>query len=416
MTASCSFDPPSLSGGDRPDGAVDPMTDAGGPRPDADPDAPDARVTAPDAGMGDAMEPDARLPCQSWPRPRHFDPCDIPQPIGELVLDQSGDYTYDTNTGTLSAPGGATIDHAQRILSGDPEVRLVSVDRFVVGANARLRATGDRPLLVASWSEIVVDGFIDVSSSLTDPGAGANTGSCSAAGEGGQGNNGGGGGGGGGLNGDGGAGGQGAGGGAAGTRGDKVAVPTTVRGGCAGARGGQGDEIDEGDGTGGGGAGGGALQLTARTLITINGRLHAGGAGGGGATSDPRRCGGGGGGSGGLISLEAPMISIEPGAIIAANGGGGGEGSENGGGNPGTSGQLGVVAALGGSLGDALGGDGGLGGALAILDAGNGMPGIQSGPQRAGGGGGGGGAGYIIFQGAFTVKPGAVVSPAQSTR
>jgi hypothetical protein len=415
VTASCSFNPSSLAGGDRPDGAVDPIPDASGPRPDADPDAPDARVTPPDAGMGDAMgPPDARPPCQDWPRPRHFDPCAIPAPSPALVLDLSGDYTYDTDTGTLRAPGGATINHAQAIVPGNPEVRLVSVDGFVVGPNARLRATGDRPLLVASWSDITVVGVIDVSSSRTSRGAGAHTGDCNVAAPGEQDNNGGGGGGGGGLGGDGGDGGQGAGGGSGGSKGGQVGVPTTVRGGCAGGEGGLGNG---GNGAGEGGSGGGALQLTAQTRVTINGQLHAGGGGGGGANaSSGQPCGGGGGGSGGLIDLEAPMLLLGADAIIAANGGGGGEGAEDGTADPGDDGQLGAAAAAGGSGNQGRGGDGGDGGAQASADAGTGSNGTNNGSNRGGGGGGGAGAGYIIVQGALTVAPGAVISPAQTTR
>jgi hypothetical protein len=420
LTASCSFNPSSLSGGDRPDGAVDPIPDAN-QRPDADPGVPDAspadaNLTAPDGGMVDAtVPPDARPRCQEWPRPVHFDPCAIPEPSAELVLDQSGDYVYDTNTGTLEDPGGATINHARGILPGNPEVRIVSVEGLVVGANARLRAVGSRPLLVASWSDIKVDGVVDISSSVNGSGAGANTGTCNGVRAGGQDNEGGGGGGGGGFNGDGGDGGDGSDGeGGGGAKGTPVAAPGTVRGGCRGEKGGRGDG---GDGSGTGGAGGGALQLTAQNLVTINGRLHAGGAGGRGAQgSSGGRCGGGGGGSGGLIGLEAPSLAIGQNAVLATNGGGGGEGADGNIADPGDDGQLRANAAAGGSGIDGRGGDGGTGGAQANPDAGSGSNGSVAGSNRGGGGGGGGGAGYIILDGARAVNPGAVLSPAPVLR
>lgn len=421
-TASCAFQPSSLSSTDPPDGAVTPIPDADVGQPDADPGAPDASprdgsITAPDASIVDAMAPvDGRLGCELWqPRPRHFDPCAIPTPDGVLILDRAGTYEYDTDTGILRAPDASTSVPRSTIVDGDPDVRLVSVEHLNISADARLRAVGTRPLLVASWTEILVAGEIDVSSSPASSGAGANTGVCNAGGTGGQNNGGGGGGGGGGLHGEGADGGDGAGGGDGGAKGRPVDSPVTIRGGCPGRNGGGGNA---GNAAGTGGAGGGALQLTARFGVTINGRLLAGGAGGGGArgTSGPR-CGGGGGGSGGLIGLEAPALAIGASAIIAANGGGGGEGSDDVDADAGDSGQPSASAAAGGSGLDPQGGDGGAGGARANVNGRVGLPGDRTGgPGSGGGGGGGGGAGYILFQGVSVVDPNATLSPSPESR
>jgi hypothetical protein len=408
-TASCTFNPSGQVGG--PDGSTEPRPDADPLRPDADPGAPDARpvdarVDSPDA----SVPPDAQEGCASWtPRPTHFNPCDLPSPSPALNLTTNGEYLYNTDTVTLRDPVGNVITHASRELPGNPPVVAISVEGLLVGNVARLRVIGSKPLLVASWSEITVDGLIDVSSDLSRSGAGASTGDCDPSGAGGQGNNGGGGGGGGGFGGDGGGGGAGEGGGNGGNPGGVVAKPSALRGGCAGARGGRGDGGDSG---GAGGAGGGVLQLTAQVRIGITGRLHAGGSGGGGANGPAgRRSGGGGGGSGGLIDLEAPAISFGPGAIVAANGGGGGEGTEDQSADFGLTGRIDNTPAEGGSGNSGTGGDGGNGSAGTERDGETGSPGTRGGPARGGGGGGGGGAGFIIIDGTESVAGGAVLSP-----
>jgi hypothetical protein len=407
-TASCTF-APTGGGAGGPDGSIE-------PRPDADPLAPDARPS--DAGV---IPPDATAPpdafarCQEWtPRPTHFDPCALPPPSPALTLEQAGTYLYDTDQGTLADPDGNEIAHASVELPGNPAVRAISVESLLVGNVARLRAVGTRPLLVASWNGITVQGTIDVSSN-SQSGAGANTGQCEAAGEGTQGDNGGGGGGGGGFGGRGGNGGNGEGGGNRGERGDSVGTPDTVRGGCPGARGGIGDGDDGG---GAGGAGGGALQLTALVRIDIQGVLHAGGAGGqGGRCGDGRtRSGAGGGGSGGLIDLEAPMIAFGSNAVVAANGGGGGEGCQGSDSDSGEAGQASDQRAQGATGTSASGGDGGDGSAGTSRDGTDGGNGTSVVLDRGSGGGGGGGAGYIILDGNDNVAGGAVLSPPQTDR
>jgi hypothetical protein len=399
--AGCTFDPTSPADPIDRDGSIDPPRD-GGPLP---PDA-DSGVVPPDDGP---KEPDGPPGCDEWPSPpTHFDPCDLPAPSPALNLEMAGTYTYNTDEGTLRDPAGSEIAHASIELPGNPVVRAISVNSLQVAGVARLRAVGSKPLLVASWSSIIVQGAIDVSSN-SEIGAGASTGECEAAEEGGQGNEGGGGGGGGGFQGRGGKGGNGFGSSNGGDLGESVDTPTEVRGGCAGARGGLGNSDG---GPGEGGAGGGALQLTARVRIDVQGELHAGGAGGQSGCNGGTRSGGGGGGSGGLLDIEAPTIAFGSSARVAANGGGGGEGCQGSESPPGEAGQASDARAQGASGGSPTGGDGGDGSARANLegtDGGNGGSNIVG--DRGSGGGGGAGAGYIILDGEGDPPSGAIVSP-----
>jgi hypothetical protein len=92
-----------------------------------------------------------------------------------------------------------------------------------------------------------------------------------------------------------------------------------------GAGGGAGGDGSCGDCGWPGGGGGGALQIAARGGIEISGTIDASGGDGFGLTSnDNGRGGGGGGGSGGAILLEAPTLTIAPGAVLRVDGGRGG--------------------------------------------------------------------------------------------
>jgi len=335
---------------------------------------------------------------------RHFDACMIAAPGGDLMLDQSGTYTYDTDTAMLAPPSGpATMPPAEITPSG----RLISVHSLTVAAGTTLRVVGTRPLLVASWSTISVSGSIDASSNVNGAGAGANPPECSthAAGAGTGDTGGGGGGGGGGFHGAGGAGGIGSSGvGLAGTGGTPVAVPP-LSGGCKGGSGGTGDVPG-----GVGGNGGGAIQLTAKDSITVGGTIHAGGAGGepGMVITAQGDSGGGGGGSGGMIGLEAPSITLLLTSTLAANGGGGGEGvnTTTGGTQRGADGSAFAMQSAGGAGTD--GGDGGLGSGGAVLTGG---PGDS---DSDGAGGGGGGAGYIAIKTASLTAGSGTESPAHT--
>lgn len=73
-----------------------------------------------------------------------------------------------------------------------------------------------------------------------------------------------------------------------------------------------------------GGGGGGAVQVSAAVSITLGptGVITAPGEGGSASVS----AGGASGGAGGAILLEAPVVTLSPGSVLAANGGAGGAG------------------------------------------------------------------------------------------
>lgn len=345
---------------------------------------------------------DAPGVCVSWTA-RHFQPCMLPSPLGGLVLATPGRWTYDTSTGVLVDPEGAMSTPASLVT---PLGRVLSVDALAIEIAATLRVVGVRPLIVASWSTISIDGELDASSNVSGPGAGANPSSCAthAPQDGRQDNSGGSGGGGGGYSGSGGSGGAGE--NIAGANGGTAVAVPLLAGGCRGGRGGHGDASG---GEGAGGAGGGAIQLTARDSITIAGVVHVGGSGGGGGDLDS---GGGGGGSGGMIGLEAPMIMIAATAVLAANGGGGGGGADLGNlGGRGSDATPNAARATGGAGGD--NGDGGPGG---DASAGANLGGLGGGASALhAGGGGGGGAGYVVIASPNATVATPTVSPPHIT-
>ncbi len=358
------------------------------------------------ADLPDAPSDSARFDCTQWTEPTHFAPCDIPQPTAALELTMAGVYTYDTDSGTLTDPSTATSTPTNQPIGS---AILISVDKLTIASGTTLRVVGAAPLIVASWTEIEIDGTIDAGSTALAAGAGANPTECglhaptvgtAAAG-------GGGGGGGGGFQAAGGNGGDGSN-ANAGRNGDGGTLATLplLLGGCAGAKGGDGGSL-----AGVGGAGGGAFQLTAQGQITIAGTLNAGGSGGDPGVMNDNGGGAGGGGSGGMIGLEATMISIPDGAVIACNGGGGGEGGDDNPAGRGIDGTPTATRALGGSMNNDGGGNGGLGSGGAILIGG--QAGNDNG-DGGGGGGGGGAAGFITVRGAVTKGPTAVLSPPSS--
>jgi len=213
--------------------------------------------------------------------------------------------------------GATTIDTDQSPLCAavrsGPDGCVIAATEIIV--DGRLRATGDRPLILAADSiEVTAAGVIDVAAHSGDPapGAGAGAPECEereapttfeACGAGGS---------------FGGAGGNNL------ARQDCITdsprIPTTLRGGCRGHRG-----LSGGGPGGAGGEGGGAVLVIAQSL-TLGGKINASGAGGAGAGSTMNRGGngGGGGGAGGLIALDARRIAGT--GMILANGGGGGAG------------------------------------------------------------------------------------------
>lgn len=342
---------------------------------------------------------DADVDCSTWPyAPAHFDPCALPAPTAGLTL-EPGLWTYDTNSGALTDPRfDASFPPSILVTPTDgPQVRIVSVSFVDLQSGAILRATGQRPLVIVSWSDATVSGEIDLSSTLASPGAGANPAACPeiALQHGADSPEGAGGGGGGGFGSIGAAGGPGDGGlTAAGAGGAAVSPPDALRGGCSGGRG--GNSL-----AGRGGNGGGALHLAAQDTITVDGVLNAGGSGGGASSGD--RSGGSGAGSGGLIDLQASIVRLGTAAVLASNGGGGGGGSDGGIALAGRDALPGALPAPGGT-GQGMGAAGG-DGAFAQTDA---LPGQTAG---RGGGGGGGGAGYVIVRATTFDDNGAIISP-----
>jgi len=360
---------------------------------------------------------DAMPACTPWAfNPTDFDPCAFVIPTTPLELDQAGTYVYDTDIGELRDPTGSLVDHTRAAIDdGAAPVLAVFASEISIGVTATLRATGSRGLILAATTTIQIAGTVDVGSSFSSPGAGANGGMCNASADGeSDPSSRTGGGGGGSFSGVGGSGGrgdlsQGGLGGAA------LADPTLLRGGCPGGAGGGPDDNTPGPD---GGPGGGGVLVVAGTSITIAGVIHAGGAGGQAGAGNVARLdqvgilvattpgGGGGGGSGGMIAIESLAVSIGPTAVLAANGGGGGSGNDDE--LPGVDGQDGrpdAQSADGGGAGSGQGGDG---------SAGDNRNGLQGSNDGAGSGGGGGGAaGFILLRSAGppSVAGAAVLSP-----
>lgn len=330
--------------------------------------------------------------------------------------------TYDTST----CAGGSVEEQ----LADASKACVRRVSSMTVAASATLRVTGANPLIVLSQGAVVVDGTIDVSAAGATPGPGGGSGGVRAAPDGtgalpgarggteGTYNDGGGGGG--GFCGAGGNGGDGDGsasGGSGGERVDGMYVLSPLQGGSGGgwARGHLATGVDS---SAAGGAGGGAIQITSRVSITVNGAILAGGgggAGGGATTTFTENFGaGGGGGSGGGILLEAPSLSFGASAAIWTTGGGGGGSADGenvmGGpdiarpGGPGQDGrETGERSAGGAGGGLAFGAAGGRGGGGTTDGGENG----ETNDSRTGsnGGGGGGGAGCVVLRDATGSAP-----------
>ncbi|HEY8141634.1 MAG TPA: hypothetical protein VIG06_03150 [Kofleriaceae bacterium] len=384
----CSFDGGGPTAGSR-DGSVD---DGGG---------------GDDSGGGDASDV-----CSTWDPAAPFDPCEVSGPGGDLELLEDGTYFYDTDTDVLTFEDGPPIPHQAELIAGDT-IRVVIAGHLEIGEMATLRPTGDLPLLLVVWGRADLIGTIDVSSSDAGrDGAGANPIACS---DGGPTQGGGaidvtgaGGGGGGAFGGAGGSGGFGGGvlPGSAGDGGTAIDSDPGVRGGCPGARGGQAGAAGPGSARG---SGGGAVVVSARQIIDLEGVIHAGGGEGIGAETDLAG-GGGGAGSGGLIWLDAPDVTLGNSGVLAANGGGGGEGADaDDAGDPGEPGKASRMSADGGSSGGNAGGNGGAG---SDSDTPGGTMGANGG-NNAGGGGGGGGAGVIRIDGELD-DGGADLSPPET--
>jgi hypothetical protein len=380
-----------------------------------------------DPARGDAG-PDGFAACATW-HPEGFDPCALTIAAASLSLDGPA-YVYNSAVGALyDASQQTVLQSGQTIMQADGAmVAVLSIGRLTVTPAARLQIVGPRPLLIVSWSSIVVDGTIDAGSHLevTNPqahivqlvlGAGANQGCGVEVGQDGldaTATGGSGGGGGGGFHGAGGPGGRG--GGASGVPGGTGGQPGALagmRGGCPGGASGAG-MIATPPTQGSralGGAGGGAIRLVAYDTIGVRGTISANGSGGAGAPTNSA-CGGGGGGSGGYIGFEAPIVALG-GTITANGGGGGGGGGASGAGNDGGDGVAGTAPAPGGPIAaSGCGQAGGVGGAAATLDG----TAAANADTCGGGGGGGGASGFIEITSPDYIAGAGTMSPAAQVR
>ncbi len=246
---------------------------------------------------------------------------DFPSGPGAYQIDTSGDPP------TLQTPDGMVIEGV--VYNG---IAVFTFDAIAVSRGMTVRATGDRPLALLSYSDVRIrhTGLIDISGEAgKTSGTGAGGPGGSAGGDGGTGGNAG-------------APGQGPGGGGPGT--------SRVAGGSGGGFGGSGGGPDGGAGygdlvvlleggsgggwssiRGGGGGGGGVIEIGALGDIVIGGYsiLANGGAGGG----PLRIASGGGGGSGGgiflhgdSVRLHSPLHAAGGSAAPFYQGGGGGGG------------------------------------------------------------------------------------------
>ena len=300
--------------------------------------------------------------------------------------------------------------------AGTPMLGVFSFGSFTVPPGVTVLGTGQNALVVLSCTDVSVQGRLGSDAIVVVvggneellPGAGGgDTGAGAGAGSDGQ-TSGivSGGGGGGGFGGAGGQGGITPNGGAGGLPyGNAELVPL-----LGGSGGGSGADNDNGGGVGG--PSGGALQVSSGGTIHVfsGGAITASGWGGLGANPGGA---GGGGGSGGGILLEAASIAVDAGGFVAANGGGGGATtvySSSTDGEDGQPGQVGAMAALGGTITDptntCMGGNGNssfdVNGATAPCTTNN-------------GGGGGGGAGRIRLNAPAVGTPSGTVSPDLST-
>lgn len=388
-----------------------------------------------DAAVDGALV-DAPAECALW-TPRHIAPCAIGAPKPPVVITAAASpWTYNTTAagGLLSDRTGAVLASSVTVTQVDSSVvAVLNVEALTVEAGATLFVVGPKPLVIASWSTIRVDGVVDAGSTTFETnatthvdgpqrtGAGASvTSQCvgltGIAGAPSIASGGSGAGGGGGLRGAGGAGTAGDAGAMimGGPGGSKlVSIPTVIRGGCSGGPSGNaGSSSPISPATSSsfsvGGAGGGAIELVARTSITVSGTgtVNAGGAGGGGSPQGAS-VGGGGGGSGGYIGLDAPMVTVS--GHLSANGAGGGGGAPYlGNGNQGENSSSTTTAAGGAVFGAGQCGVGGAAGSSGpVLD------GRTTGStDSCGGSGGGGGAGFILVVSPSFTAPGGAISPA----
>ena len=378
LLAGCSFHPGAAPG---------PMPGDGGP--DAPIHASDGPVDSP------GMTVDGDPQCGWGFTPTNFDPCMLAGSPVPLDL---------TSTGLTIDPDATTLPHTRVTQPADGSTIVVIhlASLTVDGASSlSIQAAPDvAGVVLAVDGDATIAGRVQVAGTDNPSGCGSAAGTMGANSM--NSNDGAGGGGGGAASADGGDGGDGNGPmkGAKGPKGSHVsngAMLSPLRGGCPGGAGGLISGSIQAAAPGG--AGGGALEISARGMISTMGLIEAAGQGGKGAPG--RGDGGGGGGAGGGILLEAPAVTNS--GVLCADGGSGGEGG--GASSMGFDGNAGACNGFGPArtpkVNGTLGGDGGDGGYKGSVGGGDGGGGLhQMGYPNGGGGGGGGGVGWIRLRAA----------------
>ena len=319
-------------------------------------------------GLNEALDDDDTSP----------DGIDIPQDFGPRTIKSINTSNFDEANGltVVTLDNNTPYSLPARVVpqTDAPEILVIEARSFTVPAGTTITVTGTRALAIVAHFDIYIGGTLDLSGpagSMLGGGPGHVTtagcvGSYASLASGG-----------GGFYAIGGASSTGAAGGS------NASIPmslflTPLVGGC---RGGSGGLVS-------GGPSGGAVQLVSRTEVVLGGTALINVSGAGGlATCNTAGCTSfraTGGGAGGGVSIESPLITIDPGAVI---GGRGGNGAAS---NSGTVGQPGAAGTTTGSSNAPAStcsgcGTGGVGGTESPP---NGSAGSGTAPAIAGGGGG----------------------------
>ncbi len=305
-----------------------------------------------------------------------------PAPMGRFDLAMGATCTVDTGTPALGSGCPAMA------LSVEPVAGWSAAVISVVGGTiaGTVTVTGTRPLIIVSDSDFRIrdTATIDLSATgmTSGPGAGRD---CNAT-HGPDGLSTGCGGGGGGHGTVGGEGGASTPAPNDETPGGATLGPSTssrLQGGCRGG---------DGNPSGVGGGGGGALQISARGTLLVEGNIGVAGGGGAGGVFATVPAGGAGGGAGGTVVFEADVVQVTMDATINAQGGGGGQGatppSAAGNGEAGQDGRDFLDTAPPGGLVVTGGAPGGNGGRQPIVSPPTDGDDAFSGGEAGGGGGG----------------------------
>src|SRR5687768_9854029 len=135
-----------------------------------------------DASTIDVLLIDAPALCTMWDA-RHFDPCMLPAPMGDLNLDGTlSGYSFDTDKPELKGKMNTVIPVATMVMTqtAGPSVLVASVNNFTLTSDATLDINGARPLLIAVWGTANIAGDIDASADFSIAGPGGNAATSTA--------------------------------------------------------------------------------------------------------------------------------------------------------------------------------------------------------------------------------------------